>query len=186
MSTNQRWSRTTPLPDFLASEKPDQQFNAHFYTHVWGYGSGRAMSTIQRWSHTTPLPDFFASEKPDQQFNAHFHTHINGGIGLDGIDQQINASPNRHPSRIFLLQTNLINNSTLIFTPTCEGRGLDGLSQQINASQDLHLVRMGVCMICVLFNQQFNGHPDHASAGNFFGCNIYIVSRWGGGHPPPY
>ena len=36
LSTNQRWSRTTPLPDFLASEKPDQQFNAHFHTHICG------------------------------------------------------------------------------------------------------------------------------------------------------
>ena len=79
-------------------------------------------------------PRFFCLRKPDQQFNAHFHTHICG----DGLCQQINGGPVRHPSGIFLLQKNPINNSTLIFTHTCGGMGLDGLGQQINASPVRH------------------------------------------------
>ena len=108
------------------------------HTHMWGW----ALSTNQRWSRLTPLLDFLASEKPDQQINAHFCTHICGGIGLNGLCQQINGGPVRHPSQIFWPQKNPINNSMLIFTHTCWGIGLNGLCQQINAGPVRHPSRI--------------------------------------------
>ena len=44
LSTNQRWSRTTPIQDFFGVYPPRQRINAHFHTHVLGYQSGWPLS----------------------------------------------------------------------------------------------------------------------------------------------